>query len=381
MSKNLAIIGASALQLPLINKAKEMGYTTHVFAWGAGDVGEAAADFFYPISIVEREEICEKCREIGICGICSIASDLAMLTVNFVAESLGLAANSMECTEISTNKELMRRAFSEGGDPSPISRSVGADGKYDISGMRFPLIVKPADRSGSRGIFKIKSESELPAAIEGALKESFCKTALVEEFAEGIEYSVECISFKGKHRFLAMTRKFTTGAPHFIETGHLQPAPVENALLERVKAVVFHALDSLKITTGASHSELKIAEDGTIRLIEIGGRMGGDYIGSHLVELSTGFDFVKAVVQIAAGEEPSVTSNSFPRAAGVRFVFGQEDVDKLNTLKAEAPELLVFEEVAELDGHTVTDSSSRFGAFLMSAESPEALKKYLPYEK
>ena len=83
---NLAIIGASYLQLPLIQKAKEMGYVTHVFAWTANDVGEKEADYFYPISIVEKDEILEQCRAIGVAGICSIASDLAAVTVNYVAE-------------------------------------------------------------------------------------------------------------------------------------------------------------------------------------------------------------------------------------------------------------------------------------------------------
>ena len=116
--KNLAIIGASYLQLPLIKKAKEMGYKTHVFAWAANDVGEKEADLFYPISITEVEQITEKCREIGICGICSIASDLGNYTVNYVANQLGLPGNSMECAKKSTNKHLMREAFEKNGDPT-----------------------------------------------------------------------------------------------------------------------------------------------------------------------------------------------------------------------------------------------------------------------
>ena len=115
----LAIIGASYLQLPLIKKAKSMGIETHVFAWKVGDVGETEADFFYPISIVEKDKILEKCEEIKIDGICSIASDLAAITVNYIASQLGLNGNSSECTMISTNKHLMRRAFEMGGDPSP----------------------------------------------------------------------------------------------------------------------------------------------------------------------------------------------------------------------------------------------------------------------
>ena len=94
--KKLAIIGASYLQEPLIQKAKSMGIETHVFAWAANDVGEKSADYFYPISIIEKEQITQKCREIGIDGICTIASDLAVITVNYVANQLHLNANSME---------------------------------------------------------------------------------------------------------------------------------------------------------------------------------------------------------------------------------------------------------------------------------------------
>ena len=90
--KKLAIIGASYLQAPLIRKAKEMGIQTHVFAWKVGDIGEKIADYFYPISIVEKDSILEKCKSIGIDGVCSIGSDLAMLTVNYIAEELGLTA-------------------------------------------------------------------------------------------------------------------------------------------------------------------------------------------------------------------------------------------------------------------------------------------------
>ena len=119
--KKIAIIGASYLQEPLISKAKDMGIETHVFAWACNDVGENLADYFYPISVVEKEEILSKCQEIGIDGICSIASDLAVVTVNYVAENMGLAGNGTYNTSLSTNKHNMRIAFTENGDPSPRS--------------------------------------------------------------------------------------------------------------------------------------------------------------------------------------------------------------------------------------------------------------------
>lgn len=364
MSRNLAIIGASYLQLPLIEKAKEMGYTTHVFAWAAGDVGETAADHFYPVSIVEKEQIAEMCREIGIDGICSIASDLAAVTVNYVAEKLGLPGNSMACTLKSTNKHLMRCAFEKGGDPSP--KSILVDETTDLSKLELtcPVIVKPTDRSGSRGIYKLETLEGLEEAVRASMSVGFEKKALVEEFAEGDEYSVEGISFNGQHHILTMTQKFTTGAPHFIETGHREPAPVSAEMFEKVKQVITHALDSLEIRNSASHSEIKISADGQIRLIEIGGRMGGDCIGSDLVRYSTGVDYVRAVIQVACGIEPDLTPVCEPMPVEVRFLFTQDDVDEMNRLKETDRFLKLVAYFPECLG-MATDSSNRAGCYIL----------------
>ena len=122
--KRLAVIGASYLQLPLIEKAKSLGYETHVFAWQAGDVGEEAADVFHPISILEKEAVLEACRPLGLCGVCTIGTDLGAVTANYVAHALGLPCNSPEASFRASNKHAMRRAFEEGGDPSPRSVAV-----------------------------------------------------------------------------------------------------------------------------------------------------------------------------------------------------------------------------------------------------------------
>lgn len=333
MKKKLAIIGASYIQNPLILKAKEMGLETHVFAWAADDVGEKTADFFYPISITEKEKIREVCSGIGVDGICSIGSDLAVIAVNYVAERLGLTGNGPECTDRSTNKQRMRLAFEENGDPGP--KSIAVDAAADLSGIAlpYPLIVKPVDRSGSRGVCKVGNFRQLTAAVPIAVDLSFSKKAVIEEFAEGREYSVEYISWKGRHYFVAVTEKFTTGEPHFIETGHRQPAVLPHGDLACIKKTVEHALGSLRIENGASHSEVKLDPNGGIQIIEIGSRMGGDLIGSDLVPLSTGYDYVKAVIEIALGKEPEKPTGKSLRTAVVAY---------------------------EMDG-SVTDSSGRKG--------------------
>lgn len=376
--KKLAIIGASYLQNPLILKAKELGFETHVFAWECGDIGEKTADYFYPISIVEKEAILEKCREIGICGVCSIGSDLANITVSFVASSMGLVANSVEATRLSTDKHAMRVAFDQNGDPSPRSIVVEEGFNPAASGLRLPVIVKPADRSGSRGITKLDSFLGFEEAVSRAKEESFSGTVLIEEFFEGSEYSVEYVSWQGKHYFLSVTEKFTSGAPKFVEKGHLEPARVDQDTEKKIREVIAHALDGLGIRYGASHSEIKINRNGEMAIIEIGSRMGGDRIGSDLVKLSTGYDFVESVVLIASGQQPKLPEVRDRKCAAIHYVFDSSDIDSLSRLKSEAPALLVEESEIDSDGHAIVDSSSRYGYFMVCADSLSEIEPYLP---
>lgn len=324
MKKKIAIIGGSYLQLPIVRKAMDMGIEVHCFAWLEGSVCADVADFFYPISIIEKEKILEKCQGIGIDGITTIASDTAVITVNYVASRMGLRSNPDEYTAVTTNKFKMRQCFLDNNVPSPKFTLVDEYGHYQITGFRFPLIVKPTDRSGSRGVEKILDPVQLYNAIDRALKESFEHKAIVEEFITGSEVSVESISYEGKHTILQITDKVTTGAPFFVELEHHQPSSLPDEIQQKIRIIVLHALDALHIQYGASHSELKINEDGEIRVIEIGARMGGDFIGSNLVQLSTGYDFLKGVIEVALGSfhEPIVSEHNY---SGVYFLSKETD--------------------------------------------------------
>lgn len=378
MKQKLVIIGANDFQNQLIKKAKVKGYETHVFAWKSGAVGAETADYFYPISIVDKESILEVCKKIQPDGVCSIASDLAVPTVNYIANCLGLTSNSDKSSTICTNKHAMREVFEKNGDPSP--KSILFEQGMDINAIdiSFPAIVKPTDRSGSRGITKVKNQVELKSAVERAAKESFEKKALIEEFAEGEEYSVEFVSWQGKHTFLALTKKFTTGAPCFIETGHLQPAPVSLDRRERIIRVVMHALDSLQIRYGASHTEVKVDDSENIKIIEIGARMGGDCIGSDLVQLSTGYDFLNMVIDISCGKPPCFQKVCDPCYAIVRFVFCEEDLERLNDLKqTHSNAMYRISSIESFDGRKVLDSATRYGYYILSAFNDEEKQELL----
>lgn len=315
----LIVIGAGYLQLPAILKAREMGLETHVFAWEEGAVAKDHCDHFYPLSIVEKDLILAQARQIKPDGIVSIASDLAMNTVNYVAHHLGLTGNSLECTRISTNKYFMRQALAAAGLPCPAFRSYDAGRKPDPAEWTYPVIVKPVDRSGSRGVTKVAAPDLLLPAVERAMADSFQKRILVEEFVEGREISVEMISWKGRHAYLACTDKITTGAPYFVEVGHHQPAQLPAGVEDAVVALVPRALTALQVENGASHSELLITKEGRICIVEIGARMGGGNIGSDLVELSTGFDFTRAAIEVALGRFDPDVRKPRRRYAGIYF--------------------------------------------------------------
>lgn len=354
----LAIIGASYLQKPLVLKAKEMGIETHVFAWDEGAVCKEISDYFYPISIIEKEQIFNKCKEIRIDGITSIASDAAVPTICYVAEKMGLLSNSYADALTATNKYLMRKRFVDFMVNSP--RFVIAKENYSIGDFKFPVIVKPTDRSGSRGVMKISNGAEIEQAVARAQSESYSGEAIVEEFITGAEVSVESISWKGKHYILAITDKVTTGEPYFVELEHHQPSALSSEIQKKIMEETRKALSAVGVNYGAGHSEFIITDTNDVYAVELGARMGGDFIGSDLVHLSTGYDFLKAVINVSLGtfEEPEL---SLHNCSGVYFL-SKETENIKNYI--DDPELyleIVSSEITDLQLHNVQSSSDRSG--------------------
>ncbi len=362
----LAIIGASYLQLPLVKKAKEMGLYTICFAWAEGAVCKDEADEFYPISIVEKEQILSICHEKQIDGICTIASDVAAPTVAYIAEKMGLVGNSYEVAIRANNKYLMRQVFSAAGIPCPAYKKITCFEQLNTETLQLPLIVKPTDRSGSLGITKVEKMEDLHDAVETALQCSFKHEAIVEEYIEGREISVEFISYQGKHYPLQITDKITTGAPHFVELEHHQPADLREEQYAQIYDLTKNALNALGETNGASHSEYKITKDGRIYVMEIGARMGGDFIGSDLVKLSTGYDFLKGVIDVALGqfEVPVFGESHF---AGVFFLC-EETKYLQNAIKEAKLPQIVRAEITDGALRPLTCSADRSGYLIYQGD-------------
>lgn len=298
----LAVIGANSPSIPFYKQAKALGYYIIGIAWAEGAVCKQYCDKFYPVSFKEKEEVLRICREEEIDGITSFSLESALPTVVYVAQSMGLVSNTEECVRLTETKFAQRRAFERHGIPVPKYEKMKKGDVIGELGMHYPIIVKPLDSGGSQGVTKLDSTEGLEEALQVAFSCSRTEQAIVEEFVDGREFSVEALSHEGEHFILQITDKVTSGAPHFIEMQHHQPADISGDVANRIKAIVEKALTALRIENSPSHTEIKLNSRGELYIIEIGARMGGDFITSDLVRLSTGYDMVKGAIELAVGK-------------------------------------------------------------------------------
>ena len=292
-----------------------------------GKVENGKVDVYHEINIFEKERITEICREIGVAGVVA-TTELSVPITAYVAEQLGLLGVPYKVAQVITDKYRNRECIK--GLPELLSPNyVKAKSLKDIveSDVPYPMILKPINLGGKRGISVVNNPEELTKAYEYAV-ESFRKgttpVIITEQFLDGgMECSVESLTLKGKHTIIQITQKDSSGAPHCVELGHHQPAPLEKEIWEKVVRAVSSGLTAIGITNGPCHTEIKII-NGEVYLIEFNARPGGDHIWWPMVELSTGYDIIGAVAQAATGDLKPIDVNSFKHNySGLYYVVQQ----------------------------------------------------------
>lgn len=318
MKERIAVIGANEPLIPFYRQAHNLGYEVIGIAIEKGAVCKEYCDRFYPISFADKDQVVDVCRKENVDGIISFSLESALPTVVYVAKQLGLVSNSEECIKLTQSKFAQRQALEKAGIPVPKYYLIENASDLEKIQCRYPVIVKPVDSGGSQGICKVENSEKLEEAYKYAVDYSRTSKAIVEEYVDGREFSVEYISHNGKHYFLQITDKVTSGAPRFVEMQHHQPADIPSSVWTRIQQMVERTLTALKIENSASHTEIKLNSRDELFIIETGARMGGDYISSDLVRLSTGYDFVDGAIKLAVGkfEEPSF---HHPMHSGVYF--------------------------------------------------------------
>lgn len=306
--KKLMIIGASVLQLPAILKAKEMGLHVAVVDYNPNAIGIPYADKYYNASTMDEDAVLAAAEDYQPDGIMTLATDMPMRGVSKASDKLHLHSISYKTAIKATDKYEMIKAFKAHDVPSPWFFVVDScqelkDHEEDVT---FPCIIKPTDNAGSHGVAKVYSFQELINYYEYAHSSSHQGKVIIEEFLDGPEVSVEVMVVDGLVHILQITDKITTEAPHFVEMGHTQPSRLPLVSQAAIKEVTVAACKAVGIDKGPAHVEMRVTQRGPV-MIELGARMGGDNITTHLVPLSTGIDMVGSTIRVALGEDPDIT--------------------------------------------------------------------------
>ncbi len=328
--KRIAIIGANEQQDPLIRLAKQRGFEAHVFAWQTGgEIGETTADFFHPISARNEREILAECEALGVSAIVSIGSDVAALSAAFCAQRLGLTSSPYESVKTAVNKLRAKGVLKAALLPVAPYLEVGdAIPSSELLSLGFPLVVKPSFRSGGRGVRLVRGRDELYSALNEAREISFDGCAVVEKYIDGGTYSCECISYEGVHTPLGITKRCVRVLKDgsFTEYRHEMPAYLSLSLSKKINELSVRALTALGITNGASSVEFVTTADGEIFINEVTPTMYGDFIGTDLVSLSTGYDYLGMTLDIALGIAPDIKPKGDTVRASVDFIYSTADV-------------------------------------------------------
>ena len=327
--KRLLIIGASILQLPAIKKAKELGHYVAVADFNPNAVGIPYADEFYNASTIDIEAICKVAEEFKPDGIMTLATDMPMRSIAAATSRLGLPGISMDTAIKSTDKGEMIKAFKEHGVESPwfyIIENVTVLNAL-LPQLSYPCILKPTDNAGSRGVMLVKSAEELIEAYQYSVSQSRGGLVILEEYMTGPEVSVEVMVVDGEPHVLQVTDKLTTGAPYFVEMGHNQPSMLPAEDVEKIMDLACRAVKSVGINCGPSHVEIKLTPTGP-KMVELGARMGGDCITTHLVPLSTGVDMIKATIDVSLVLNPDITPTQ-QKGSAIRFLDAPNGIIKV----------------------------------------------------
>lgn len=323
--KKLLVLAAGILQVPVIKKAREMGYYVIAADGNPEAVGLPLADKAIVANITDEEVMLRIAREEKIDGVIHPCSEVSMNVMGRINDELGLSGITRETAIRATNKHLMREAFERYGAPSPKSFCTNdVDEAWDIFVNHFShnaAILKPSRNSGSRGVAKTSQqieEEEFISLFNRAMNESHDQSVMIEQFIEGPEFSVEIIVWNGHVNVLTVTDKKTTEAPYFVELGHNQPSVFPLEMRRKLKDAAVAGVKALRLNNCAAHAELKLMEDKPY-LMEIGARLGGDFISTELTHLSTGVDMVAAAINVALGIEPDLKPKEAPKGVCIRY--------------------------------------------------------------
>lgn len=307
--KRIMLLGGNYFQMTATLTAKRLGYYVISVDYLPDNPAHQYADEYCNVSTIDKEAVLALAREKQIDGIVSYASDVSAPTAAYVAEKMGLPTNPYESVMILTHKDLFRKFMKENGFLMPQGRSFQnkEDARKFFCTLSLPVMVKPIDSSGSKGVVKVFQEDEFDSAWEEAVSYSLSKHVIVEEFIQKQGYQIDGDGFvvDGEIRFFGVMDQHNdlSCAPHTpigLSSPSVQPMEIQQEARKQIQRI----FDLLHIKMGAFNFEYIVNEKGQVYILEIGPRNGGNLIPDTL-KIACGVDLAEYTLRIALGEDCS----------------------------------------------------------------------------
>lgn len=303
------IIGGGLFQVPAIKTAKSMGLKVAVTDYNPDAEGMQLADF--PIVVSTRNinltvnTIKEFHQTCPLDGVMTVGTD-ASQTVAAVADALALPGIPFEVAERATDKIKMRRCLREHKVPIPDFRPIWSleEAEAALKDLPLPLVIKPCDNMGARGVKKILLPEDLISAFQEAKEASISGKLILEEFMQGPELSLDALVFDGRIEITGFADRHIERATYFVEVGHTLPSNLPPARQEAVANVFRQAIQALGVNLGAAKGDIKLTSEGP-KIVEIAARLSGGWMSAYTYPLSSGVNLMKAAIQVALGETPT----------------------------------------------------------------------------
>ncbi|MDC7221355.1 MAG: ATP-grasp domain-containing protein [Spirochaetales bacterium] len=306
--KHVMILGAGIMQIPALEIAREMGWKTFCVDRDADAPAVPLCDHFLPIDLKDRVGLAKAAiaykEKYGLDGVMTVGTDFSP-SVAWVAEKAGLPGIPFQTALDASDKVRMRAKFEEAGLPSPgyIEMSPEMGPLTPLETLSFPLVVKPVDNMGARGVRRVDNEAELIEAIGKAITFSRSDRAIVEEFLEGDEFSIDALVYNGKVEIYGIADRHIYFPPYFIEMGHTIPSIADEETLRVIIETFKEAVKAVGIENGAAKGDIKFSR-GKAWIGEIAARLSGGFMSGWTYPYCSGRSAVREALKICTGMEP-----------------------------------------------------------------------------
>lgn len=387
--KKILLLGGHMYILPVIKAIHDLGHYAITCDYLPNNIAHKFSDEYHNVSIVNKEAVLELAKKLKVDGIMSFACDPGVETAAYVAEKLGLPTHPYESVKILQNKALFRKFLTDNGFNVPKAKGYSnyEDALSDIGIFRFPIIVKPTDSAGSKGVTRVDDVKGLKGAVDYAKEFSLTSTFIIEEFIEQLGYSSDTDSFSidGKLVFCSFNNQYFDKKAEnpYTPSAYSWPSCMPSEIQQELRSELQRLFSLLKLKSSVFNIETRQGKDGKAYIMEVSPRGGGNRL-SEVLKLASGVDLITGAVKAAIGEEiDGINGDPVYDGAWAEVIVHSEIdglFDKIEMSEGFEENFVVEKQLWVKEGtkiHSFSGANFAIGSLILRFENQQQLAKYM----